>query len=79
MARESVSKNYGVEVIFEYFRFAEKHRGPVTGVDELDACISGAGKIVGDYSYQHVSTLQANASACQHISLSCLVVGDTSQ
>jgi hypothetical protein len=27
-------------------------------VDELDAGIRGAGQIVGDYRYQHVSTLR---------------------
>jgi hypothetical protein len=43
-------EDYGVEVIFEYLRRAEKHGGPVTGVDELDAGVSGAGKIVGDDS-----------------------------
>jgi hypothetical protein len=43
-------EGHSIEVIFEYLRRAEKHGGPVTGVDELDACISGAGKIVGDYS-----------------------------
>ncbi|HSK82129.1 MAG TPA: hypothetical protein VK902_01810, partial [Rubrobacter sp.] len=44
--------------------------GPVTGVDELDAGIRGAGQIVGDYSDQHFSTLRltpplVSISACQ--------------
>ena len=58
-------EGHSVEVIFEYLRRAEKHRGPVTGVDELDAGISGAGKIVGDYSDQHFSTLRPSGFACQ--------------
>jgi hypothetical protein len=43
-------ENHGVEAIFDYLRRAEKHRCPVTGVDELDAGVGGAGQIVGDYS-----------------------------
>jgi hypothetical protein len=43
-------EKYGIEVIFEDLRRAEKHRCPVTGVDELDTGIGGAGQIVGDYS-----------------------------
>jgi hypothetical protein len=49
-------EGYGVEVICEYLRRAEKHGGPVTGVDELDAGVRGAGQIIGDYSDEHVST-----------------------
>jgi hypothetical protein len=48
-------ENHGVEAIFEDLRRAEIHRCPVTGVDELDTGIGGAGQIVGDYSYQLVS------------------------
>jgi hypothetical protein len=48
-------ENYSVEVIFDYLRRAEIHGGPVTGVDELDAGISGAGNVVSNDSYQHFS------------------------
>jgi hypothetical protein len=48
-------EGYGIEIICEYLRRAEKHRGPVTSVDELDAGVRGAGQIVGDDSYQHFS------------------------
>jgi hypothetical protein len=64
-------EGHSVEVIFEYLRRAEKHGSPVTGVDELDAGVSGAGKIVGDYSDQHFSTfrLRLRLSAFQHFRL----------
>jgi len=53
-------EGYGIQVICEHLSCTKKHSGPVTGVDELDAGIRGAGQIVGDYSDQHVSI-----SACQ--------------
>jgi hypothetical protein len=64
-------EGHSVEVIFESLRRAEKHGGPVTGVDELDAGVSGAGQIVGDYSDQQISTLRLRLrlSACQHARL----------
>jgi hypothetical protein len=49
-------EGYGIQVICELLCCTEKHSGPVTGVDELDSGVSGAGKIVGDYRDQHVST-----------------------
>jgi hypothetical protein len=48
-------QGHSIEVICKYFRCAENHGSPVTGADELDAGIRGAGKIVGDYTDQHVS------------------------
>ena len=67
-------EGYRVEIVGEYFRFTKEHGGPVTGVDELDACIRSAGQVVGDYTYQHVSTLRltpplVSISAC-HVSWS---------
>jgi len=63
-------EGYGIQVICEHLCCTEKHSGPVTSVDELDAGIRGAGQIVGDYSYQHFSTLRltpslVSISACQ--------------
>jgi hypothetical protein len=61
-------EGYGIQVICQHLCCTEKHSGPVTGVDELDPGISGAGKIVGDYSDQHFSTLRLRLrlSAFQH-------------
>src|SRR5215208_5794799 len=61
-------EGYGIQVICQLVCCTEKHSGPVTGVDELDPGVSGAGKIVGDYSDQHVSTLRLRlrSSAIQH-------------
>jgi hypothetical protein len=48
-------EGYGIQVICEHLCCTEIHSGPVSGVDELDTGIRGAGKIVGDYTDQHVS------------------------
>src|SRR5215216_836997 len=61
-------EGYGIQVICQHLCCTEKHSGPVTGVDELDPGVSGACKIVGDYSDQHFSTLRLRLrlSAFQH-------------
>ena len=64
-------EGYGIQVICEHLCCTEIHSGPVSGVDELDTGIRGAGKIVGDYSYQQISTLRLRLrlSAFQHFRL----------